>query len=133
MPIQTGILQELRSLQEAGKLNPQDEEESRQKFPNYFDLKDFMLQQLEDKRIVVKFHDKFARHRFDIILYEEVTVKLTPKNDSPANNESLPTPVNLKEDILSPNGITPQIWIYYNTATLKSASSIFAQKKLTRN
>ena len=41
-----------------------------------------MLQQHEIRKIeslFVEFHDIFARHRFDIGIKEEITVKLTPK------------------------------------------------------
>ena len=48
--------------------------------------------------LLVEFHDIFARHRFDIGVNEEFTVKLTPKDESRAYSQSLPT---LKEDILS--------------------------------
>ena len=50
-PIQLRILRELRNLQEAEKLNPKDNEESRRKFFYNFDWKDSMLQQHEIKRI----------------------------------------------------------------------------------
>ena len=81
------ILRELRILQEAESLNPQENEKSRRKFLSNFDWKDFMLQQHEIKQIeafLVEFHDIFARHRFDIGMNEEFTVKLTPKDESPA-------------------------------------------------
>ena len=44
---QKRILRELRNLQEAKKLNPQDDIESRQKLLSNFDWKDSMLQQHE--------------------------------------------------------------------------------------
>ena len=62
-----------------------------------------MLQQHAIKRIeshLVEFHDIFARHKFDIGINEEFTVKLTPKDDLPSYSQSLPTTINLKEDIL---------------------------------
>ena len=86
-PIQQRILRELRNLEEIKKLNPQDNEESRRKFHINFDWKDSRLQQHEIKQIealLVEFHDIFARHRFDIGVNEEFTVKLTPKDESPA-------------------------------------------------
>ena len=52
------------------------------------------------EELLVEFHDIFARHRFDIGMNEEFKVKLTPKDDSPAYSQSLPAPINLKEDIL---------------------------------
>ena len=48
----------------------------------------------------VEFHDILARHRFDKGMNEDFKVKLTPKYDSPAYSQNLPTPINLKEDIL---------------------------------
>ena len=62
-----------------------------------------MLQPHEITRIedlLVEFHDIYARHRFDIGMNDEFTVKLMPKDDSPTYSQSLPTPINLKEDIL---------------------------------
>ena len=62
-----------------------------------------MLQPAEIARIedlLVKFHDIFARHDVDIGMNKDFKVKLTPKDDSPAYSQSLPTPINLKEDIL---------------------------------
>ena len=102
-PIQQRILKEIRNLQETEKLNPNDDEESRRKFLSNFDWKDSMLQQCEIKGIeslLVEFHDIFARHRFDFGINEEFSVKLTPKDNSPAYSQSLPIPVNLEEDIL---------------------------------
>ena len=102
-PIQKRILSELINLQELEKLNPQDDPESRRQFLSNFDWTDSMLQPAEIARIeylLVEFHDIFARHRFDIGMNEDFKVKLTPKDDSPAYSQSLPTPINLKEDIL---------------------------------
>ena len=62
-PIQRRILQELRNLQKAEQLNPQNGEESRRKFLSNFDWKDSMLQQHEIKKIeslLVEYHDIFA-------------------------------------------------------------------------
>ena len=102
MPIQKRILKELLNLQELEKLNPQDDPESRQQFLTNFDWIDSMLQTDEIARIedlLVEFHNIFARHRFDIGMNEEFTAKLTPKDDSPAYSQNVPTPINLKEDI----------------------------------
>ena len=102
-PIQKRILEELLNLQELEKLNPQDDPESRRRFLTNFDWTDSMLQPHEITNIedlLVEFHDIFARHRFEIGKNEEFMVKLTPKDDSPAYSQSLPTPINLKEDIL---------------------------------
>ena len=131
-PIQRRILQELRNLQEAELLNPQNDDKSRRQFLSNFDWKDSMLQQHEIKKIellLVEYHDIFARHRFDIGMKEEFTVKLTPKDDSPAYSQSLPTPVNLKEDILVELALLHKFGIVATLPFSKYASPIFAQKK----
>ena len=100
--IQKQILSELRNLQDLGKRNPQDNPESRQQFVSYFDWTGSMLQQDGNTRIEdlqVEFHDIFARHRFDICMNDEFKVKLTPKDDSLAYSQNLPTPINVEEDI----------------------------------
>ena len=98
-PVQERILSELTNLQEIENFNLQDELESRKQFLTNFDWKDSMLQPAEIARLedlLVEFHDIFARHRFDIGMNEDFKVKLTPKEDSPAYSQSLPTPINLK-------------------------------------
>ena len=97
------ILSELINLQELENLNTQDDPESRRQFLSNFDWTDYMLQPAGIARIedlLVEFHDIFAKHRFDIGMNEDFKVKLTPKDDSSAYSQSLPTPINLKEDIL---------------------------------
>ena len=62
-----------------------------------------MLQPTEIPRtedLLVEFHDIFATHRFYLGMYEAFKVKLTPKDDSPTYSQSLPTPINLREDVL---------------------------------
>ena len=91
-----------------------------------------MLQKREIKPIealLVEFHDIFARHRFDIGVNEEFTVKLTPKDETTAYSQSLPTPVNLKEDILAELALLHKYGIKTTFPFSKYASPIFAQKK----
>ena len=131
-PIQKRILTELLTLQELEKLNPQDDPESRRQFLTNFDWTDSMLQPDEIARIenlLVEFHDIFARHRFDIGMNEEFKIKLTPKDDSAAYSQSLPTPINLKEDILVELALLQRYGIITTLPFSKYASPIFAQKK----
>ena len=75
-PIQKRILSELINLQELEKLNPQNDSESRRQFLSNFDWTDSMLQPAEIARIEdlrVQFHDIFARHRFEIVMNEDLT------------------------------------------------------------
>ena len=91
-----------------------------------------MLQQNEIKQIealLVELHDIFARHRFDIGMDEEFTVELTSKDDSPAYSQSLPTPVNLKDDILVDSALLHKHGIITTLPFSKYASPIFTQKK----
>ena len=91
-----------------------------------------MLQPAEIPRIedlLVEFHDIFARHRFDIGMNEDFKVKLTPKDDSPAYSQSLPTPINLKEDISVELALLHRYGIITTLPFSKYASPIFAQKK----
>ena len=118
------------------KLNPNDDEESRRKFLNNFAWKDSMQQQQEIKEIeslLVDFHDIFARHRFNIGINEEFSVKLAAMYDSPAYSQTLPTPGNLKEDILVELASLHKYGIGTTLPTSKYASSIFAQKNPTGN
>ena len=91
-----------------------------------------MLQQHEIKQIealLVESHDIFARHRFDIGANEEVTVKLTPKHESPSYSQSLPTRVKLKEDILVEIALLQNYDIITALPFSMYASPIFAEKK----
>ena len=131
-PIQKRILRELQALQELETLDPTKDEESRAKFLENFDWKDSTLNTEEQEKIeelLVEFHDIFARHRFDIGMNEEFKVKLTPKDDSPAYSQSLPAPINLKEDILVELAMLHKYGIITTLPFSKYASPIFAQKK----
>ena len=131
-PIQKRILEEILNLQELEKLNPQEDPQSRRQFLTNFDWTDSMLQPNEIARIealLVEFHDIFARHRFDIGMNEKFTVKVTPKDDSSAYSQSLPTPINLKDDILVELALLQRYWIITTLPFSKYASPIFAQKK----
>ena len=135
-PIQKRILSDLINLQELEKFNPQDDPESTRQFPSNFDWTDSMLQPAEVARIedlLVEFHDIFARLLFDIGMNEDFKVKLTPKNDSPAYSQSLPTPINLKEDTST---ITALLHGYRIITTLpfsKHASPYLPKRNLMAN
>ena len=88
-------------LQTLEKLNPQDDKKSRKTFLENFDWSDTTLTLFERQKVeelLVEFYDIFARHRFDIGTNREFKVKLTPNDDRPAYSQSLPTPINLKDD-----------------------------------
>ena len=78
----------------------------------------------------MEFHHIFARHCFDIGINTECKVQLTPLDNRPAYSQSLPAPINLKDDILVELALLHK---YGNITTLpfsKHASPTFAQRKL---
>ena len=122
----------MRNLKELEKLNPLEDEQSRHDFLKNFDWKTSILSAKDKARIeelLVEFHVIFARHRFDIGINEDFMVKLTPKDESPAYSQSLPTPFNLKEDILVELALLHKYGIITTLPFSKYASPIFAQRK----
>ena len=80
--------------------------------------------------MLVEFHDIFARPRFNIGMNEDLKVKLTPKDNSPAYSQSLPTPINLKEDIFVELALLHRYGIITTLPFSEYASPIFAGKRL---
>ena len=126
------IFDELTELKQLEELNPNDKAESRKKFLDHFDWTDTTLSPFENqlvKNILVQHHDVFARHRFDIGTNREFKVKLTPNDDRPAYSQSLPTPINLKDDITVELAQLHRYGIITTLPCSKYASPIFAQRK----
>ena len=131
-PIQQRILKELYNLQELEKLNPQETPETGKQFLAHFDWTDSTFNPAEITQIeewLVEFHDIFARHRFDIGMNEDFKVKLTPKDDSPAYSQNLPTPINLDEDIHVELAMLHRYGIITTLPFSNYESPIIAQKK----
>ena len=131
-PIQTRILNELRELEQLEKINPLEDTNSRDKFLSSFDWTDSTLQ-LDPKQaaenLLVEFQDIFARHRFDIRINTEFKVQLTPSDNKPAYSQSLPAPINLKDDILVELALLHKYGIITTLPFSKYVSPIFAQRK----
>ena len=51
------------------------------------------------EQTIIEYNDIFARHRLDIGINNNFKVKLTPKDERPIYTQSLPVPINLKEDL----------------------------------
>ena len=117
-PIQTRILNEFSELEQLEKLNPLENTNSRDQFLFNFDWTDFTLH-LDAKQAVenllVEFHDIFARHGFDIGINTEFKVQLTPLDNRPAYSQSLPAPINLKDDILVELALLHKYGIHHDT------------------
>ena len=77
----------------------------------------------------MEFHDIFARHRFDIGFNTDFKVQLTPIDNRPAYSQSLPAPINVKDDILVELALLNKYGIITTLPFSKYASPIFAQRK----
>ena len=100
-PIQKVILKELRELAVLDILDPNENDESRKKFLAMLQRTDalFTGKARENRdNTIVEFSDIFARHRLDFGMNMQFKVNLTPKDDKPVYTQSLPVPINLKED-----------------------------------
>ena len=130
--IQTRILNELPELEQLEKLNPLENTDSRNQFLSNFDGTDSTLQQDSKQAVenlLVEFHDIFARHRFDIGINTEFRVQITPLDNRPAYSQSLPAPINLKDEILVELALLHKYGIITTLPFSKYASPIFAQRK----
>ena len=127
---------EFINLQELEKLNPQNNPESRRQFLSNFDWTHSKLQPAEIaciQDLLVEFHDVFARQQYDIGMNEDFKVKLTPKDDSPAYSQNLPTPINLKEGILVELALLHRYGIITTLPFSDNASPIFPKRNLMEN
>ena len=131
-PNQQRIYNELLELREREQLNPHDNEESRKSFLSNFDWTDTTLNADERKQIeeiLIEFYDIFARHRFDLGTNCEFKVKLTPNDDRPAYSQSLPTPINNKDDITVKLALLHKYGIITTLPFSNYANPTFAQRK----
>ena len=80
------------------------------------------------EELLVEFHDIFARSRFDIYMNKKFKVRLTPKDDSFAYIQSLPTPINLEEDVLVELALLHRFGIITTLTFSNNASPILAEK-----
>ena len=131
-PIQTRILQDLRELQEKGKLKPTDDVESRKKFLKQFDWIDTLLTETEKlavENILVENHDTFARHKMDIGMDTEIKVRLTPKDGKAVYSQNLPTTIYLKENLIVQLAFMHKYEITTVLPFSNYATPVFARRK----
>ena len=81
------------------------------------------------EQTIVEYNDIFARHRLDIGINNIFKVKLTPKDERPIYTQSLPVPINLKEDLTVELALMHRYGIITTLPFSKYASPIFAQSK----
>ena len=131
-PIQRRILNELQELEQFEQLNPQEHTDSRNQFLSIFDWTNSTLQADAKQAVeglLVEIQEIFARHRFDIGINPQFKVQLSPLDNRPAFSQSLPTLINLKEDILVELALIHKYGIIATLPCSKYASPIFAQRK----
>ena len=96
------VYDEILKFKEAEALNPCQSPEEREKFLSNFKWDGSILNESEKGRVeelLVKYNDVFVRHRLDVGINHEFKVTLTPEHDKPIYAQSLPTPINLKDDL----------------------------------
>ena len=101
-PIQRRILKEIRELIKKEQLDPTKDPDSRKEFLDMFKWEGSQIEGKDKKQLeqtIVEYNDIFARHRLDIGINNSFKVKLTPKDERPIYTQSLPVPINLKEDL----------------------------------
>ena len=81
------------------------------------------------EQTIVEYNDNFARHRLEIGKNNNFKVKLTPKYERPIYTQSLPVPINLKEDPPVELALMHRYGITTFLPFSKYASPIFAQRK----
>ena len=119
-------------MQRREKLNPNDDIKPRTEFIKRFDWTNTLLTETEKQAvedILVEYHDIFARHIMDIGVKTEFKVKLTPKDNKAVYSQSLPMPIDLKEDLIIELALMHKYGIITVLAFSKYASPIFAQRK----
>ena len=130
--IERRIYDEIIQLREAEKLDPTRDDDQRRTFLKNFSWDDSILTEQEQQRIealLVKYHTIFARHRLDIGINTDFKIQLTPKHDDPVYAQSLPTPTNLKDDLLVELALMQEYGIITTLPYSKYSSPIFAQRK----
>ena len=126
------IYDEITKLREEEKLDPTADDQQRKKFLAKFQWENSILDERERQQIenlLVKYNNVFARHRLDIGINTDFKIKLTLKHDEPVYAQSLPTPTNLKDDLLVELALMQEYGIITTLPYSKYSSPIFAQRK----
>ena len=101
-------------------------------FLKLFDWTDTLLTETEKQAvedILVEYQDIFPRHRMDVGMNTEFTVKLTPKDNEAVYSQNLPLPIHLEEDLIVELALMHKHGIITVLPFSKYASPIFAQRK----
>ena len=130
--IERRIYDEILALRELEKLDPSKSDEQRMNFLKNFTWDNSLLipsQRLQVEELLVKYNSIFARHHFDNGMNTDFKVKLTPQHEEPVYSQSLPTPTNLKDDLLVELALVQEYGIITTLPHSKYSFPIFAQRK----
>ena len=131
-PVQRRLLKEIRELIKKEQLDLTKDPESRKEFLDMFKWEGSQIEVNDKKQLeqtIVEYNDIFARRRLDIGINNSFKVKLTPKDERPIYTQSLPVPINLKEDLTVELALMHWYGIITTLPFSKYASPIFAQRK----
>ena len=101
--IERRIYDEILALRQFEKFDPSQSDEQRMNFLKNITWDESLLtpsQRLQVEELLVKYNSLFATHRSDIGMNTDFKIKLTPQHEEPVYSQSLPTPTNLKDDLL---------------------------------
>ena len=130
--IERRIYDELLAVRELEKLDLSQSDEHWLNFLKNFTWDDSLLtpsQRLQVEELLVEYNSIFTKHRFDIGMNTDFKVRLTPQHEEPVYSQSLPTPTNLKDDLLVESVLMQEYGIITTLPHSKYSSPIFAQRK----
>ena len=111
-------------------LDPTLDGEHRKFFLDQFSWKDSQLTPEEQAMVELLHHWIFARHRFDKEISNEFKVNSTPKHDELVYAHNLPTPTNLRDEMLVELVLQQEYSIFTTLRFSKDSLPIFVQSKL---
>ena len=130
--IQTRILTEILELKEEGKLNPQEDVESRTKVLERFGWTATLLtvaKQGTAEGILVDYYDIFAIHSEEIVMNTEYSLRLTLKDNEAVYNQIVRLPIHQIGDLIVDVALMHKYGIDTVQCFSKYASPILAQRK----
>ena len=131
-PIQREIYDQILRLKQLETRDPRNNEKDRREFLDQFPWDKSVLtleQRAEVQQLLLKYHDVFAKHRFDIGYNTEFKVKLTPEHDQPVYTQGLPTPILLQNELHVHLALFHYFGLITTLAYSKYSSPLFAQRK----
>ena len=131
-PIQREIYDQILRLKQLETRDPRNNEKDRREFLDQFPWDKSVLpleQRAEVQQLLIKYHDIFAKHRFDIGYNTEFKVNLTPEHDQPVYTQGPPTPIHLRHELHVQLALFQYFGLITTLPYSKYSSPLFAQRK----